>query len=213
MDKNQLLDKIKDKNVDVKYYAKQTIQDENLRNFIVEQLLNNKEIMVYYHCYYIVSLASELEPEFFYPYWHDFATLINNENSYHRTIGLTIIANLVMCDRDCLIDTLIHDYLAHIDDEKFMTGQCCVKNLTKIVNNRKELKQHIIETLLSIDKKCSYPEKQKELLKYDVLNVFEIIYDTIDKKESINQFIIKASDSISGKTKKKAKQLRKQFNI
>lgn len=213
MDKHALLEKIKDKHLDVPYFAKQTIQDGGFRHFIVEELLHNNDIMVYYHCYYILSLASELEPELFYSFWDDFAGLIHHKNSYHRSIGLTLIAHLVTCDGERLMDGLLSTFLAHIDDEKFMTGQCCVQHLKRIVNNRKDLREHIIETLLDIDNKCSYPEKQKELLKYEVLNVFEMVYDTIDQKERLDDFIIQASDSISGKTMKKARQLRKKYNI
>lgn len=211
MDNNTLIEKIKDKNIDVQYFANRVIQDENLRNEIVRQLVTNKDIMVYYHCYYIVSKASEMKPDLFYMYWNDFKSLLNHKNSYHRDIGLTMIANLVGVDDKHCFDAVFEDYLKHINDEKFMTAQCFVKNLVKVAKIRLDLRAKIIEILLEVDKKSSYPEKQRELLKYDILEVFDMVYKESDFKESINHFIESAVNSKSPKTRKKAKELVQKY--
>lgn len=211
MDNNTLLEVIRDKNIDVQDFANRVIADEVLRDEIVKELLTNKDIMVYYHCYYIVSRASEIRADLFYKYWDDFVVLLDHKNSYHRDIGLTVIANLVSVDEKHCFDHIFEDYLSHIDDEKFMTAQCFVKNLRKVVENREDLRVKVIGTLLEIDKKSSYPVKQRELLKYDILEIFDMIYIESDLKERINYFIINALDSISPKTRKKAKELREKY--
>lgn len=211
MDKDTLIEKIRDKNVDVDYFTNRVIEDETLRNEIVKQMVTNKDIMVYYHCYYVVSKASERRADLFYTYWNDFAALINHKNSYHRDIGLTIIANLVSVDNEHNFDDIFEDYLKHIDDIKFMTGQCFVKNLPKVVRSRMDLMPKIIEVLLEVDKRSSYPEKQRELMKYDILEIFDMVYDEVNCKENINCFINSALNSKSPKTRKKAKELVKKY--
>ncbi|SKC90119.1 hypothetical protein [Maledivibacter halophilus] len=211
MDKKILIEKIKDKNIDVENFVDKIIKEEYLKKEIIKQLLNNKDIMVYYHCYYIVSKASELRPEIFYQYWDDFAALMNHDNSYHRDIGLTIIANLISVDQDKLFDNILKDYLEHINDKKFMTAQCCIRNLVKIIKERIDLREIIVETLLNIDKKSSYPRKQKELLKYGVLEILDLVYDESNKRDAINTFIERSATSISPKTKKKAIELKRKY--
>lgn len=210
MDK-KLLEEIKDKNIDVEYFSNKVINDSRFREDIISELLTNKDIMVYYHCYYIVSKASEIKPELFYDYWDEFVELINHKNSYHRDIGLTIIANLVTVDEKHYFDNILKDYLNHMNDEKFMTAQCCVKNLTKIVKSREDSRGKIIETLLAVDKKTPYSKKQKELLKCDILEVFDEVYEESEYKQSIAPFIKDCSNSISPKTKRKAKELIKKY--
>lgn len=211
MNNNLLIQEIKKKDVDVEYFSNKIIEDEDSRKEVVKHLLTNKDIMVYYHCYHVVSMASERKPELFYMYWDDFVSLLKHRNSYHRDIGLTIIANLVSVDDRGYFDDIFEDYLRHIDDTKFMTAQCFLKNLAKIVKVREDLRPKVIETLLAVDEKASYPEKQRGLLKYDILQIFDIIYMESNFKKSMNCFIEDALNSKSPKTKKKAKELVKKY--
>ncbi|WBW97055.1 hypothetical protein [Oceanirhabdus sp. W0125-5] len=207
----ETLDSIRDKNIDVEYFSYQAIKDPSFREDVICELLTNKDIMVYYHCYYIVSKVSEIRPELFYDHWNDFVSLLSHKNSYHRDIGLTILANLVSVDENFYFDNILKEYLKHIDDEKFMTAQCCVKNLIKIVKGRKDLRGVIVQTLLEVEKRVSYHEKQRELLKFDVLNVFDEILEKSEYKDDMISFIKDCSNSISPKTKRKAKELIKKY--
>lgn len=213
MERAILLQEISDKNVDVDKFVNLIIDDELLREEIVKQLLTNPKIMVYYHCYYIVSKASELKPVLFYEYWAEFAALLNHENSYHRDIGLTILANLSAVDDNNLLNKIFPDYVRHLNDKKFMTAQCCLKNFAKILKHKNKLREEIIELLLDIEKRTDYPEKQLELLKYGVLELFEQVYFEVQDTKRIDSFIKTAVNSISPKTKKKAKQLKKKFDL
>lgn len=213
MERAILLQEISDKNVDVDKFVNLIIDDELLREEIVKQLLTNPKIMVYYHCYYIVSKASELKPVLFYEYWAEFAALLNHENSYHRDIGLTILANLAAVDDNNLFNIIFPDYVQHLNDKKFMTAQCCLKNFAKILKHKINLREETIELLLDIEKITDYPEKKLELLKYGVLELFEQVYFEVQDTNRLDSFIRTAVNSISPKTKKKAKQLKKKFDL
>lgn len=213
MDREALIEKIKDKNVDVDGFVGKAFEDEAIREEIVQQLLTHPHIMVYYHCYYIVSKASELKPELFYVHWHDFAKLLHHKNSYHRDIGLTIIAHLAKVDTLHLFDAIFNDYLSHIRDEKFMTAQCCVKNIEKIIKARKDLVPPIVDVLLQIDDDPFYPPKQNALLKYDVLVVLDAAYASYRQKEKIHTFIQASKESLSPKTRKKAIALMRKHQV
>ncbi|HEX3013246.1 MAG TPA: hypothetical protein VHO92_03095, partial [Methanobacterium sp.] len=82
----------------------------------------------------------------------------------------------------------------------------CIQNTSKILANKSELKEDILDILLNIDEICNFSMKQKALLKSDVIDVFDKFYEQIGHKERINKFIKVELDSISPKTKKIARE-------
>ena len=213
MVKNDLISEISDKNVDVDKFAEIVINEESIRIEIINQMLNNTHIMVYYHSYNVLAKATELNPELFYRCWEDFASLLNHENSYHRDFGLTLIANLTKVDNEGKFSSVFDDYFKRINDAKFMTARHCIQNTAKILANKNELMKDTLNILLDIDKRCNFSEKQKALLKSDVIVVFDKFYEQIDRKERINKFVKAELSSISPKTKKRAREFILKYEI
>ena len=206
METKEIIRDIADKNFDKFKYVEQIQFDEELRDLIIDQMISNKNIMVYYHCYDIVSEASCSRPELFYKYWNACRNLLNYENSYHRDIGLTLIANLSKSDENNLIIEVIDEYLEHAQDDKFMTSRCCIKNSSKILLNKPELMKKIIVYFISLADSCNYPVKHKELLISDIIEAFDTIYDKYDNKAELMSFIRDKTTSVSPKTRKAAKE-------
>lgn len=208
-----IISKIADKNVNVDKFAQMIIDNTELRDKIINLMLDNPKIMIYYHSYYIIGKASEIRPELFYNYWDDFASLLNHENSYHRDFGLTLIANLTEVDKKDKFASIFEDYFKCIDDPKFMTSRHCIQNTSRILINKEELKEDIINILLDIDNLCNFTVKQKALLKSDIITVFDQIYAETEDKQKINQFIRDQLNNISPKTKKYAKEFILKYEI
>ena len=213
MNKDEILEKIAEKDFDVNGFAQLAIKNDHARNEIVRQMLTNSAIMVYYHCYYIIDKASQERPELFYPYWREIAELLHHKNSYHRDFALEIIGNLTIVDLDNRFAEIRDEYFSIINDEKFMTGNCCVKNLLKIYRQKADQRERIIELLLDIDNRCDYTEKQKGVLKADVLEIFDEIYEEVTERNKINEFIRTEANCISPKTRKKAKELINKYGM
>jgi hypothetical protein len=210
---NELIEKIARKDFDVDAFVQLALQNESVREEIVNQMLTNPAIMVYYHCYYVIEKASRKNPELFYPYWDDIAALLHHQNSYHRDFALEIIGNLTKVDQANQFAEVKRNYFDLVNDKKFMTGNCCLRNLLKIYQNKAELHDEIIELLLDIDNRCDYTEKQKAVLNADVLKIFDVFYEEAGRREEIDQFIRTQVESISPKTRKKAKELVKKYNL
>jgi hypothetical protein len=209
----EMIERIAEKDFDVDEFVQLAINSENARNEIVHQMRTNSSIMVYYHCYYVVEKASQKQPEIFYPYWDEISELLHHENSYHRDFAVEIIGNLTKVDQENRFAQVEDDYFGIINDEKFMTGNCCVKNLLKIYRHKPEQRGRIIETLLDIDNCCDYTEKQKGVLKADVLAIFDEVYEEVLERDEINEFIKAEVGSISPKTRKKAEELIKKYSL
>ncbi len=213
MNTTEVIEKIAEKDFDINEFVQLAINDENVRNEIVRHMLTNSTIMVYYHCYYVVDKASQKRPEMFYPYWGEIAELLHHKNSYHRDFAVEIIGNLTKVDRENRFVEIEDDYFSIINDEKFMTGNCCLKNLLKIYRHKAEQRERIIETLLDIDNRCDYTEKQKGVLKADILEIFDEVYKEVPERNKINEFIRAEVNCISPKTRKKAKELIKKYSL
>ncbi len=213
MKMTEMIEKIAEKDFNIDEFVQLAINDENARNEIVNQMLTNTAIMVYYHCYYVVEKASQKQPAMFYPYWDEITPLLDHENSYHRDFAVEIIGNLTKVDQENRFAQIEEDYFSIVNDEKFMTGHCCVKNLLKIYRHKPAQRKRILETLLDIDNRCDYTEKQKAVLKADVLAIFDTVYDEVHEPEEINTFIRGEVNSISPKTRMKAKELVKKYSL
>ena len=209
----QMIERIAEVDFNVDEFVELAIRDANAREEIVKQMITNPKIMVYYHCYYVVSKASQKQPELFYEYWDDIARLIHHENSYHRDFAITVLGNLTKVDRENRFAEIEDDYFELIKDEKFMTGNCWVQNSIKIYTHKDELRGKIIALLLDIDNRCDYTEKQIGVMKCDVLEIFDEIYDEVQAKDKIDEFIRTEVNCISPKTRKKAKELVRKYNL
>lgn len=212
MNPEELIQAISVQNVDVDHFVELIIHEDRIRDEVIKQMITHPHIMVYYNCYEVVSKASQERPDLFMPYWHEIAPLLNHKNSYHRNIALTILANLTPVDQDNLFIKVFDNYFEHIHDKKFETGRYCVKNSLKIIKSKPELQNQIIALLLNVDHLCSYPEKQKELLKSDVLEILDEFYYENDNN-NLNKFIKACAHSISPKTMHKAKDLVVKYGL
>ena len=67
-----------------------------------------------------------------YCYMDNFADMLDSDNSYIRTGGLTLIAYNAKWDIDYKTDDIIDKYLEHITDVKPITARQCIKLLPKI---------------------------------------------------------------------------------
>lgn len=79
------------------------------------------------------------------------ADMIDSDNSYIRTRGLTLIAYNAKWDKDNKIDEIIDEYLKHIEDVKPITARQYIKLLPMIEKNKPKLKEDIVSALQKAD--------------------------------------------------------------
>ncbi|MDE5740972.1 MAG: SufBD protein [Oscillospiraceae bacterium] len=86
-----------------------------------------------------------------YPYMDRLGDMLDDDNSYIRTRGLTLLACNSKWDKDNKIDEMIDRYLKHITDVKPITARQCIKLLPTIAANKPELKDDIVSALHKAD--------------------------------------------------------------
>ena len=110
------------------------------------ELLFDKNNNVAYKALQLLQKESE-ERNCVYPYMHRLSDMLDSENSYIRTRGLTLLAYNAKWDKDNKIDEIIDKYLKHITDIKPITARQCIKLLPIIAEYKPELKNDILSAL------------------------------------------------------------------
>ena len=150
-------------------------------------MITNRYIMVYYHCYYILDKASSRNPELFYKDWKKFEKLLDHENSYHRTIGLVMLSNLIPADKEKLFDKISDKYFMFINDKKITTARDCVTSTGKILRQCPDYIDKVMKLYLNMEKICEFKENQKALLLYDMFVIFEEFYEKTSYKNDVKK--------------------------
>ncbi len=87
------------------------------------------------------------ETDCVYPYMDRLSDMLDSDNSYIRTRGLTLIAYNAKWDKNYKIDEIIDKYLQHITDVKPITARQCIRLLPLVARYKPELKNDIISAL------------------------------------------------------------------
>lgn len=137
------------------------------------ELLFNKNNNVAYKALQELQKQSE-ETDCAYLYMDRLINMLDSDNSYIRTRGLTLLAYNAKWDKDYKIDEVIDKYLKHITDVKPITARQCIKLLPVIAKHKPELKNDIFSALHSADI-STYEDSMQSLVYKDIQKAIEII--------------------------------------
>lgn len=138
----------------------------------VNGLFNNDNNMAY-KC--LNQLESEsCKSDSVYPYFDVFVEMLQNKNSYIRTRGIILIAVNAKWDKDYKVDEIVDEYLKHINDDKPITARQCIKYLPLLSKYKPNLKQHILQSLKSVNFD-RYTESMQSLLSSDIKKCIKIL--------------------------------------
>lgn len=110
------------------------------------ELLFDKNNNVAYKAFQELQKESE-ETDCVYPFIDRLSDMLDSDNSYIRTRGLTLLAYNAKWDKEYKVDEIIDEYLKHITDVKPITARQCIKLLPIIAKHKPELKNDILSTL------------------------------------------------------------------
>jgi len=213
MDLDQLITDISAADVDVKKFTSRVIEDTTTREEVVHLVLTHPHIMVYYHCYYILDQTTLERPDLLYHHWDTLVPLLEHKNSYHRDIGMTLLANLTRVDEQSRFELIFDRFFAHLYDAKFMTAVNCIQNSQKIMRYKPHLVSRILPLLLNTDDLTDYPLKQKELMKAYILPIMEENFDSQGKAKGVLEFISSCTTSTSPKTRNTSRNMLKKRGL
>ena len=110
------------------------------------ELLFDKNNNVAYKAFQELQKESE-ETDCVYPFIDRLSDMLDSDNSYIRTRGLTLLAYNAKWDKEYKVEEIIDEYLKHITDVKPITARQCIKLLPIIAKHKPELKNDILSAL------------------------------------------------------------------
>lgn len=112
----------------------------------IDMLINSDNKQAYRVLKELITLSEKSNR--LYPYFNRFVEMMSNQdNSYIRTRGLRLIAYNSRWDVDNQMNSVIHQWLKHIEDVKPITARQCIKDTVIIAKNKPELIDVILEAL------------------------------------------------------------------
>lgn len=200
---------IKKKNVDEESIAKKVVKDERLLDDLLEGVSSEK-VVIKYKSLKVLTLVSEQQPKMLYPEWDFFVKLLDDDNTFLRVIGATIIANLTRVDTKNKFEKIFNKYYSLLEDESMINAANIAGRSGLIAKAKPHLQGKITNKLLDIDK-TNHSSECKNIIKGKAILSFDEYVDEFKDKEKIIRFVKKELKNTRSATKKKAEKLLKKW--
>ena len=205
-----MLPDINKKSVSVESIAKKVVNDKKLLDDLLEYTSSDKAV-IKYKSLKVLTLLSEQQSELLYPEWDFFVKLLDNENTFLRTIGATIIANLTRIDTENKFESIFNKYYNLLEDKSMINAANIAGRSGIIAKSKPHLQSKITNKLLDIDK-TQHSSECKNIIKGKAILSFNEYIGEFKDKEKIIQFIKKELKNTRPATKKKAEKLLKKWD-
>jgi hypothetical protein len=124
---------------------------------------------------YIIKLTQE-PVDWAYYVWDDLLALLRSKDNHERAIAAQLLSSLAKSDPEKRMLKDLDRLMAVTKDERFVTARHSLQSLWKIGAANKELEKEVVNRLSKRFRECTV-EKNCELIRYDILQVFRRIYD------------------------------------
>jgi hypothetical protein len=200
---------IEKKNVNVESIAKKASKDKKLLIEVVKGLTSDKP-PIKYKCGKALMILSKENPKVIYPKWDDFIKLLKSDNTFMKSIGINIIANLTRVDTKNKFDKIFDRFYRLLDDESMITASNIAGLSGVIALAKPKLQTKITNRLMSIDKTHHSLECRNIIKGKVILSFGEYFKDTRNKK-NIMEFVKGELKNTRPATKKKAEKFVKKW--
>ncbi len=168
--------------------------------------LESKDNNIRYEAFKELLQITEEKVSWIYDKWFVLVDKLSSDNSFQRSIGLMLLANLSKSDIDNRFGTIMDNYLEYFNDEKFITARQCVQNVWKIAITHEGNKKKIIQQLENAYQDNINLSKHANLFKQDIIGSMYQIYQHTkdgDIKKKIHSLIESEIDAKFVKSLKK----------
>ena len=205
-----MLQNFEKKNVSVESIVKRVIKDNNLIGDLLE-FTSSEKATIKYKSLKVLTLLSEQNSKLLYSKWDFFVNLLDNENTFLRTIGATIIANLTIVDKDQKFENIFDKYYNLLEDKSMINAANIAQRSGIIAKAKPHLQDEITNKLSNIDK-THHSLECKNIIKGKIILSFEEYFEEYKNKEKIIQFAQKELKNTRSATRKKAEKLIRKWD-
>lgn len=159
-------------------------------------------------CARALKRISDERPVALYGKWDKLIAILSSDNAFSRGPAMYVIASLVAVDVEHKLDRSLDAYLGLLDDQSIVVASRAAEGMGRIAKLRPDIEPRITAKLLGVESSSC---KQKELLKYHVIESLGGYFDILNDKKAVIDFVKGQAESPSGKTKKAAASFLKKY--
>ena len=142
------------------------------------QNLSSPDDQVRYTALQAVLKATDFQVDWAYEVWNELVSMLNHENSYHRSIAVKVLCNLAKSDSENRIEKEIGRLLQLTNDQKFVTSRQCIQSIWKVGVSNKPLRKKVIDHLAQQYVEC-VNGKHSNLIRQDIIQSLRNLYDSV----------------------------------
>ena len=164
----------------------------------------------------ILRIISEKKPGLIYPYFSDYAKMLDSDNNIIKWGAIFTIANLTAVDTDKKFEKIFKKYYAPVTGPVMITSGNIIKASVQIIKSKPALAKKIINEILKVQEGKYFLDGKpspecKNIACGHAVEAFEEIYDKLTDKKPVHEFIKKQLNNKRPAVKKKAEKFLKKF--
>lgn len=164
----------------------------------------------------VLRLVSERRPELIYPYFDEFVSLLDCDNSFLKWGAIMTVANLTAVDRENKFEAVFRKYYAPIKGPVMVTAANIIGSSDKIALAKPELTQRITREILKVEK-ANYENKGipspecRNVAIGQAIDSYDQFFDQIDEKAKVIAFVKRQLKNTRKPVVKKAERFLRKY--
>jgi hypothetical protein len=151
-------------------------------------------------------MATDKPVEWTYEIWDELIQDLTHHDNHVRAISAQVLCNLAKSDPENRMLADFEKLIAVTKDERFVTARHCLQSLWKVGVIGKKQQKVYMEGLEQRFKGC-VNEKNCTLIRYDILQSFRTVYDTVHEENIKKKALELISIEVDQKYRKKYSSL------
>lgn len=209
MEKEKIYKRLIPKERNLDNIAEKSIKNPEIVSFLLEGV-QSKNVRIRFGCFNTLVLISEQNPEILYPYFGIFAEYLNSDNSIIKLGGIKLISNLSKVDGKNKFDKIFDKFYSFLSDPAMAAAANVSKGSAIIAKAKPYLTENITRQLLKVSHIKYKTEVCKNILIGHVIVTLDKIFNQVENKNEVFDFVELNSDNSWKATKIKAAKFLKK---
>lgn len=216
MAKENLLEKLGAKGADIPEIVESLLKSKHQVPAIVEALQVEKSPRKY-SCEKTLRLLSEKRPEWIYPYFDLFVSMLQSDNSFLKWGAIVTLSNLTAVDIDGKFEHVFGQYFKPLRGPEMITASNIVGASVRIVHSKPELADRIadeilkVETATYLNKGAPSPEC-RNVVTGQAIDTFDQIYGYLGTKSPILKFVARQENNPRKSVARKVERFLRKYS-
>lgn len=210
MEKERLYKSLIPKERNLDKVVSEAVNNHKIVSYLLEGV-QNENVRIRYGCFNTLVIISRKYPKLLYPHFDLFAEYLDSDNNIVKLGGIKVISNLSKVDSNNKFDKIFSKFYAFMTDPEMTTAANVSKGSPVIAKAKPYLSENITNQLLTVAKTKYKSEECKNILIGHVIVSFDKMFNKIESKNSVFEFVENNKENPWIPTKNKAERFLNKY--